>query len=79
LSIFYNEGSKIQKDPEMMRGVMICIERMYLDQDIQDKINMQRDLYKDSSSMFGFNSTQCLRDKKMLGKIQFVNCYIIIS
>jgi hypothetical protein len=72
-SIFYNEGSKIQKDPEVMRGVMICIERMYPDQDIQDQINMQRDMYKESSGMFGFSSTQRLREKKMPGKIQFVN------
>lgn len=33
LSIFHNEGSNIQKDPEVMRGVMISIERMYSDQD----------------------------------------------
>ena len=54
-SIFYNEGSKIQKDLEVMRGLMIFFERMYLDQDMQDKMNMQRDLYKESFGMFGFN------------------------
>jgi hypothetical protein len=77
-SIFYNEGSKIQKDPKVMRGVMISIERMYPDQDTQDQINMQRDMYKESSGMFGFSSTQRLREKKMPGKIQFVNRYIVI-
>ena len=39
-SIFYNVGSKIQKDPEVMRGVMLCIERMYPSQEIQDQINL---------------------------------------
>lgn len=34
LSLFYNEGSSIQRDPEVMRGVMICIEKMFPDQDI---------------------------------------------
>ena len=43
-SIFYNVGSKIQKDPEVMRGVTLCIERMYPSQEIQYQINMQRDM-----------------------------------
>lgn len=46
LNIFCNEGSKIQKDPKVMRGVMISIERMYPDQDIQDHS------YKSLSSEF---------------------------
>ena len=33
-SLFYHPESNIQKDPEVMRGVMMCIEKMYLDQDI---------------------------------------------
>eukprot|EP00253_Pinus_taeda_P033773 PITA_33773 len=65
LSLFYNEGSNIQRDPEVMRGVMICIEKMFPYQDIQDKINIQRDMYKEASGMFGFSSSQRLKDKKM--------------
>lgn len=38
-----------------MRGVIICIENMFSDQDIYDKINMQRDMYKETSDMFGFS------------------------
>eukprot|EP00253_Pinus_taeda_P033760 PITA_33760 len=64
-SLFYNEGSSIQIDPEVMRGVMICIEKMFSDVDIQDKINLRRDVYKESFGMFGFNSSRCLKDKKM--------------
>eukprot|EP00253_Pinus_taeda_P026074 PITA_26074 len=64
-SLFYNEGSSIQRDPEVMRGVMICIEKMFPDQDIQDEINIQQDMYKEASGMFGFNSSQRLKDKKM--------------
>ena len=48
-----------------MKGVMMCIEKMYPDQDIQDQINMQRDMYKEASGMFGFSSTQHLKNKKM--------------
>eukprot|EP00253_Pinus_taeda_P012588 PITA_12588 len=65
LNLFYNEGSSIQRNPKVMRGVMICIEKMFPDQDIQDKINIQRDMYKEASGMFGFRSSQCLKDKKM--------------
>ena len=64
-SLFYNEGSNIQRDPEVMRGAMICIEKMFSDVDIQDKINLQRDMYKEASGMFGFSSSQRLKDKKM--------------
>eukprot|EP00253_Pinus_taeda_P002869 PITA_02869 len=64
-SLFYNEGSSIQRDSEVMRGVMICIEKTFPHQDIQDKINIQRDMYKEASDMFGFSSSQCLKDKKM--------------
>eukprot|EP00253_Pinus_taeda_P004506 PITA_04506 len=65
LSLFYNEGSNIKKDPEVMRGVMICIEKMFPNQDIQNKINIQRDMCKEASGMFGFSSSQCVEDKKM--------------
>eukprot|EP00253_Pinus_taeda_P028530 PITA_28530 len=64
-SLFYNERSNIQRDLEVMRGVTICIEKMFQNQDIQDKINIQRDMYKEASGMFGFNSSQRLKDKKM--------------
>eukprot|EP00253_Pinus_taeda_P014728 PITA_14728 len=64
-SLFYNEGSSIQRDPEVMRGVMICIEKMFSNVDIQEKINLQRDMYKEASDMFGFSSSQRLKDKKM--------------
>eukprot|EP00253_Pinus_taeda_P019158 PITA_19158 len=64
-SLFYNEGSNIQRDPEAMRGVMICIQKMFANQYIQDKINIQRDTYKEASSMCGFSSSQSLQDKKM--------------
>eukprot|EP00253_Pinus_taeda_P027280 PITA_27280 len=64
-SLFYNEGSSIQRDHWVMRGVMICIEKMFPDVDIQDKINLQQDMYKESSRMFGFSSSQRLKDKKM--------------
>eukprot|EP00253_Pinus_taeda_P027334 PITA_27334 len=64
-SLFYNEGSSIQRDPEVMRGVIICIEKRFLNQDIQDKINIQQDMYKEASGMFGFSSSQRLKDKKM--------------
>eukprot|EP00253_Pinus_taeda_P015528 PITA_15528 len=64
-SLFYNEGSSIQRDPEVMRGVMICIEKMFPNVDIQDKINLQLDMYKEATSMFGFSSSQRLKDKKM--------------
>eukprot|EP00253_Pinus_taeda_P029868 PITA_29868 len=73
LILFYNEGYNIQRDPKVMRGVMICIEKMSLDQDIQDKINIQRDMYKEASDMFGFNSSQCLMDKKMPSH-WWINC-----
>lgn len=65
LSLFYNEGSSIQRDPEVMRGVMICINKMFSDVDIHDKINLQRDMYKEASGMFGFSSSQRLKDKKI--------------
>lgn len=65
LRLFYHPESNIQRDPEVIRGVMMCIEKMYPDQDIQDKINMQRDVYKEASGMFRFNSTQRLNDKKI--------------
>eukprot|EP00253_Pinus_taeda_P024800 PITA_24800 len=65
LRLFYNEGPIIQRDIEVMRGFMTCIEKMFLNQYIQDKINIQRDMYKDASSMFGFISSQCLKEKKM--------------
>ena len=78
-SIFYNVGSKIQKDPEVMRGVMLCIERMYPSQEIQDQINLQRDMYTESSGMFGFSPTQRLRDKKVPCKIQLHKSLIFIS
>jgi len=55
----------------VMRGVMICIEKMFPNPEIQDKINLQRDMYKAASGMFGFSSTQRLKDKKMPCKIQF--------
>ena len=64
-SLFYNEGSSIQRDPKVMRGVVICIEKMFPDLDIQDKINLQRDMYKEASSEFGFSSSKCLKHKKM--------------
>ena len=64
-SLFYNEVSSIQRDLEVMRGVMICIGKMFSDQDIQDKINIQQDMYKKASCMFGFSSSQRLKDKKM--------------
>eukprot|EP00253_Pinus_taeda_P029752 PITA_29752 len=64
-SLFYNEGPSIQRDLEVMIGVMICIENMFPDQDILDKINIRRDMYKETSGMFGFNSSQHLNDKKM--------------
>ena len=70
-SLFYNPDSSIQGDLEMMRGVMICIEKMFLNPKIQDKINLQRDMYKAVFGMFGFSSTQRLKDKKMPCKIQF--------
>jgi hypothetical protein len=35
-------------------------------------------MYKESSGMCGFSSTQHLREKKIPGKIQFVNRYIVI-
>lgn len=44
---------------------MICIEKMFSDVEIQDKINLQRYMYKEASSMFGFSSSQRLKDKKM--------------
>jgi len=57
-SLFYNPDSSIQGDLEVMRGVMICIEKMFPNPEIQDKINLQRDMYKAASGMFGFSSTQ---------------------
>jgi len=66
LSLFYNEGSSIQRDLEVIRGVMICIEKMFPGQDIQDKINIQRDMYKEASNMFGFSSSQRLETRKCL-------------
>ena len=78
-SIFYTVGSKIQKDPAVMRGVMLCIERMYPSQEIQDQINLQRDMYTESSGMFGFSSTQHLRDKKVPCKIQLRKSLDFIS
>ena len=79
MSIFYNDGSKIQKDPEVMRGVMLGIDRMYPSQEIQAQINLQRDMYTESSGMFGFSSTQRLRDKKVPCKIQLHKSLIFIS
>eukprot|EP00253_Pinus_taeda_P012657 PITA_12657 len=38
---------------------------MFPNQDIQDKINIQLDMYKEASGMFGFSSIQRLKDKKM--------------
>eukprot|EP00253_Pinus_taeda_P001510 PITA_01510 len=38
---------------------------MFTDQDIQDKINIQRDMYKEASGAFGLGSSQRLKDKKM--------------
>ncbi len=64
-SLFYNEGSSIQRDPEVMRSVIICIEKMLPDQDIQDKINIQQDMYMEASGMFRFSASQRLKDKKM--------------
>eukprot|EP00253_Pinus_taeda_P014819 PITA_14819 len=64
-SLFCNEGSSIQRDLEVMRGVMICIEKIFPDQDIQDKISVQQDMYKEASGIFGFSSSQRLKDKKM--------------
>jgi len=73
-SIFYHEGSNVRRDPEVMRGVMMSIEKMYTDIDMQDKINMQRDLYKGATGMFGYTSTIRLRDRKMPCKIMFLIC-----
>ena len=78
-SLFYNDKSSIQRDPEVIRDVMIYIERMFLDPTIQDKINMQQYLYKESARIFGFSSSKRLKDKKMLGKISFVNCFNILQ
>eukprot|EP00253_Pinus_taeda_P036234 PITA_36234 len=64
-SLSYNEGSNIQRDLEVMRGVMIYIEKMLPNQDIQDKFNKIRNMYKEAFGMFGFNSSQRLKDKKM--------------
>jgi hypothetical protein len=67
--IFYNEGSKIKKDHDVMRGVMVCIERMFSYLRIHDKLNMQQVLYKESIDIVGFSSIVRLNDKKVLGKI----------
>ena len=76
-SLFYNPHSNIQSDHEVMRGVMICIEKMFPDREIQDKINLQRDMYKEASGMFGFSSSERLKDKKMPCKIQFVKTKLL--
>ena len=56
---------------------MICIEKMFPDPKIQDKINLQRNMYKEASSMFGFSSTQWLKDKKIPCKIQFIKTKLL--
>eukprot|EP00253_Pinus_taeda_P002401 PITA_02401 len=69
---FHKEGSNIQRDLEVMRGVMICIEKMFPDQDIQDKINIQRDMCKEAFGMFGFSLSQHLKDNKMPSKCKLL-------
>eukprot|EP00253_Pinus_taeda_P026300 PITA_26300 len=73
-SLFYNKRSSIQRDPEVTRGVMICIEKMFPNQDIQDKINIQRDMYKEASGMFGFSSSQHLKTRKCLVTHWWIDC-----
>eukprot|EP00253_Pinus_taeda_P033731 PITA_33731 len=46
---------------------------MFPDVDIHDKINLQRDMYKEASSMFGFSASQRLKDKKMSSH-WWINC-----
>ena len=62
-----------------MRGVTLCIDRMNPSQEIQYQINMQQDMYKESSGMFGFSSTQHLKDKKVPCKIQLRKSLNFIS
>jgi hypothetical protein len=63
-NIFYNDKIKIQKDLEVMSDVMIALRGCSWIQTIQDKINMQWDLYKDFAGIFGFSSTFDLGTRK---------------
>ena len=67
--IFYNDGSKIQKGLEIMRGVMICIEKMFSYPRIHDKLNMQKDLCNELIDIVVFRAIVWLRNKKTQGKI----------